>query len=43
MPAEGDGAYMMVPARILSFESLHGMVTLIVFSGSQAAFEGNLA
>ena len=30
---------MMVPARILSFEGLHGMVTLVSFSASQAAFK----
>jgi len=29
----------MVPARILSFEGLHGMVTLVSFSASQAAFK----
>jgi len=27
----------------LSFDGLHGMVILVVFSGSQAFFEGNPA
>ena len=39
MPAEDAEAGMMVPARILSFEGLHGMVTLVSFSASQAAFK----
>jgi hypothetical protein len=37
----GTGA--PAPACFLSFESLHGMVTLVFYSGSQAAFEGNPA
>jgi hypothetical protein len=43
MPAQDAGPGASVPVRILSFEGLHGMVTLALFSGSQAAFEGNLA
>jgi len=39
MPAEDAGPGASVPARILSFEGLHGMVTLVLFSGSQAVFK----
>jgi hypothetical protein len=39
MSAEDAGPNASVPARILSFESPHGMVTLVLFSGSQAAFK----
>jgi len=39
MLTEDAGVGTQVPARILSFEGLHGMVTLVLFSGSQAALK----
>jgi hypothetical protein len=42
MPAAGDAGDWRTGIG-LSFEALHGMVTLVFFSGSQASFEGNPA
>jgi len=43
MLVDDAGVGTSVPVRILSFEGPHGMVTMVLFSRSQAACEGHLA